>query len=397
MEKIRLRSNQFISRVSLNYQRDELTKLGADVRLLGLKGARGVGKTTLLLQYIKQEHGLNEDAVYVTLDDIYFSDNRLIDFAEKFYRTGGKFLYLDEVHKYPSWSVEIKNLYDLYPDLRIVFTGSSMLNIFQATADLSRRAIVTRLQGLSFRQFLALHHEIELPLISLESILHNANDIISDLPPDFKPYAYFQKYLTRGYYPFLREGETWFDERLSAVLQAVIEGDLLNFHHIDQQNLQKIYRILWVIASSPPLRPNISKLGERAELSRRTLLQYLHYLEQADLLNQLRSDRKGITTLQKPEKIYLENTNLLYNIAPTAFDRGAARETFVLNQLKNQHQVHYPEKGDLLVDRTYTLEIGGRKKTGQQIAGIKNAFILADDLDFAVGNKIPIWLVGLLY
>lgn len=364
---------------------------------MGIKGARGIGKTTLLVQHLKQTHGFDEKAIYLSLDDIYFLEYKLIDFVEVFYRNSGLFLYLDEVHKYPNWAIEIKNIYDTYSDIQIIFTGSSMLDIQQANADLSRRAIVYRMQGLSFRQFLQLKHNIKLPLLSLDSLLNQPNEIIANLPLSFKPYPFYRTYLQTGYYPFFMDRIEWFYDQLETTLKVVIESDFLRLQNIDVQNIPKIYKLLFAIATSPPFKPNIQRLSERTQVSRNALVQYFYYLEEADVLSLLQVEGKGLRKLQKPDKAYLENTNLLYMIAPTKLHLGMVRETFILNQLKMNHQVTYPKNGDFLVDETYTLEIGGASKSNKQIAGLENAFVVADDLDFAVGNKIPIWLFGLLY
>ena len=398
MEKLRLRSNQRIERTSMTYERDELKNIDWQVRLLGIKGARGIGKTTLLLQYIKQTHGFSEQAIYLSLDDIYFTENKLIDFVENFYRNGGLFLYLDEVHKYPNWEIEIKNIYDIYPDMKIVFTGSSMLEIHKSNADLSRRAIIFPLQGLSFRQFLNLKYSQNLSVYSLEEVLKNANDIIAHVQESIKPYPYFKEYLQWGYYPFFMEGNQWFFDKLEGIVKAVIESDFLILSNIDVKNIRKIYQFLLAIATSLPFTPNIQVLSDRTAITRQTLLHYIYYLEKADVLTLLQTQRTGITLLQKPEKIYLENTNLLYLFAPTSLNIGMVRETFVLNQLKAVATVHYPDAGgDILVNSNYNFEIGGKSKKKDQILGVPNSYIIADDWDYKVGNKIPIWLMGLLY
>jgi predicted AAA+ superfamily ATPase len=397
MEKLRIRSNERIKRISLDYQRDELSQFDWSLRLMGIKGARGIGKTTLLLQHLKQTHGLDEQAIYLSLDDIYFSDNKLIDFVEQFHQNGGLFLYLDEVHKYPDWAIEIKNIYDTYPDIKMVFTGSTMLEIHRANADLSRRAIIYRLQGLSFRQFVQLKSGIRLPAVTLEDILLKGNQIISDLPTQFKPYPFFKEYLQFGYYPFFLEGDQWFYDRLNATVKVVLESDFLFIQNIDIQNIRRIYKLLLAIATSPPFKPNIQRLSERTGIYRNTLVQYLYYLEQADVLSLLQIAGKGLRKLQKPDKIYLENTNLLYAFAPTQLHIGMVRETFVLNQLKMKYRVNYPLKGDFLIDEQYTLEVGGKSKTYRQVSKLENSFIIADELNYAIGNKIPIWLFGLMY
>ncbi len=397
MEKLRIRSNERIKRVSLSYQREEMQKIDWTPRLIGIKGARGIGKTTLLLQHLKQIHNFDERAIYLSLDDISFSENRLIDYVEEFYRQGGIYLYLDEVHKYPDWAIEIKNLCDIYPDLRMAFTGSAMLEIHRGNADLSRRAIVYRMQGLSFRQFLQLKYDTELPIVTLAEILQRPNDIIADLPREMKPYVFFKEYLQKGYYPFFVEGDDWFYDRLNAAVNVVIESDILLFQNININNIRRIRKLLLAIATSPPFKPNIQRLSERTGISRNTLVQYLYHLEGADILSLLQVAGKGLRKLQKPDKVYLENTNLLYAFAPTQLHVGMVRETFILNQLKENHNVDYPLTGDFLVDEEYLLEVGGPSKTAKQVKDEKNAYIVADNLDYAVGQKIPIWLFGLMY
>lgn len=397
MENLRTYSNERIIRTSTDYQRGELQTFDWDLRLMGVKGARGIGKTTLLLQHLKLTHGLVNEALYVSLDDIYFSDNRLVDVVQNFNRDGGKFLYVDEVHKYPDWAIEIKNIYDRYPNLNVVFTGSAMLEIQKANADLSRRAIIFDMQGLSFRQFAELKHNITLPCITLRDILFKGNEVIASISQEISPYPLFREYLRSGYYPFFTEGDKWFYDRLMAIVRVVVEIDLLFVQNIDIQNIRKIYKLLLLLSTSPPFTPNIQRLSERTGISRNSLVQYLYYLEEADILSLLQTSSKGMRRLQKPDKVYLENPNLLYAFGGENIQLGSLRETFVLNQLKVKHQVNFPDKGDFFVDDTYTLEVGGPSKGTSQISGVENAYIIADNWDFVVGNKIPIWLFGLLY
>ena len=272
-----------------------------------------------------------------------------------------------------------------------------MLEIQKGNVDLSRRAIMYNLQGLSFRQYLELKNITNIPIATLEDVLNNPNDIITTLPTDFKPYPFFREYLQTGYYPFFIEGIKWFYDRLNATVRVVIESDFLLLQNIEIQNIRKIFKLLLATSTSPPFKPNIQRLSERIGLTRNTLVQYLYYLEEADILSLLQVVGKGLRRLQKPDKVYLENSNLLYAFAPTQLHIGMVRETFVLNQLKSHYTVNYPLAGDFLVNEKYILEIGGQSKTLKQIAGKENGFIIADDLDFGVGQKIPIWLLGLLY
>ena len=397
MEKLRLRSNETIARTKTDFKRDFLARFDGKPRLFGIKGSRGVGKTTILLQHLQQTFSYREEAIYVSLDDIYFSENRLVDFITSFRRIGGKHIYLDEVHRYQNWAVEVKNIYDQYDDMELVFTGSSMLQLQEFSADLSRRAVILRLQGLSFREYVGLKHGINLPLLSLKDVLERANEIIGDLTREFLPYPYWQEYVTRGYYPFFTEGEQWYFDKLENTIQTVIVRDLAQFHGVEHNNVSKLYRLLYVIATSPPFKPNILKLSERLGIARNTLLRYIDQLCTAGVLQALHSGKKGLTSLQKPQKLYLENTNLIFTYHPSTDNWGNIRETVILNQLKNKHLVTYPKQGDFLVDETYLFEVGGAGKGKSQISGHPQSFIIADNLDFAVGNKIPIWLFGLLY
>ncbi|MEL7341417.1 MAG: AAA family ATPase, partial [Bacteroidota bacterium] len=264
-------------------------------------------------------------------------------------------------------------------------------------ADLSRRAIVRRIQGLSFRQYLALQNKLSLPICSLDDILTRPNEIIHSLPSDFLPYVYFKKYLQQGYYPFFKEGEEWYLDRLHAVIRAVIEADMVSLFSINTANIPKLLKLLYVIASSPPFKPNIQRLSERTDISRNTILQYLHYLAEADILSLLSFEGEGLSKLQKPEKIFLENPNLMFALHPNTSSVGAIREAFLFNQLKLSHRVSAAKIGDFLVDEQYHFEVGGKSKGFKQLHGVKNGYVVTDNLDFASNHKLPIWLFGLLY
>jgi predicted AAA+ superfamily ATPase len=272
-----------------------------------------------------------------------------------------------------------------------------MLDIVSANADLSRRTIVYKIPGLSFRQYLSIKKVITIKRVELHHLLHNANDIITTLPAEFKPYQHLRDYLVSGYYPFFLEGESWYTERLHAIIKAVIETDLVFTRQVDVGKIRSIHQLLYAIATSAPFKPNISKLAERLNISRNSVLQYFHHLKDASLINLLNSGNKGISVLQKPSKVYLDNSNLLYIIHPDTPNTGTIRETFVLNQLIHGYRVHYPEKGDFFVNDQYLLEVGGKNKGNRQIQGLDSAWVIADNLDFAVGNRIPLWLIGLLY
>lgn len=397
MESLRERYLQRLSFVQTDFIRSLASEIDWSSRLIGIKGARGVGKTTLILQYVKTHYGDSEEALYVNLDNIWFSSHRLYDLADQFVKRGGRHLFLDEVHKYPSWSQEIKNLYDDFPQLQIVFTGSSLLEILNARADLSRRAIVYEMQGLSFREYMGMYHKTELEKVTLEAVLNDHTAISREVLARTKPLKYFADYLRNGYYPFYLETPKQYYARLEEVVNMILEIELPLLRRMDIAYVQKIRQLLQIVASSAPFIPNVNKLSERIGISRQTLIADLYYLAEARLLSSIYKENDGISLLQKPNKIYLDNTNMAYVLAPDNTDMGNMRETFVINQLKYKHTVNYIDRGDVLVDRKYTLEIGGKRKTNQQIQGVENSYIVADDIEFGFGNKIPLWMFGLLY
>jgi len=369
-----------------------------DARLVGIRGARGVGKTTLLLQHIKQAFGDNLNAaLYVSLDNLWFAEHSLPELADTFVKRGGTHLFLDEVHKYPQWSQTIKNLYDDYPDLHIVFTGSSLLEILNARADLSRRAVVYTMQGLSFREFLNLQTGKHFPIFPLHEILQNHAALSTDVVGELHPFQYFPAYLQTGYYPYFLEGLDVYASRLEETVQMILEMELLQLRRVEIAYIPKLRQLLSIIAESAPFIPNISKLSDRIGLNRHTLLAYLQYLSDAKLTYSLYRDIHGITALQKPDKLYLENTNLMYLFKGIDTDTGNIRETFLANQLSYAHRLEFSGSGDFFVDGQYTIEVGGKSKTRRQIQGVPDAYIAADNLEYGNDRKIPLWLFGFLY
>jgi len=366
-------------------------------RLIGISGPRGSGKTTLILQSMKNRQFTDAEALYASLDDIYFADNPLVLMAEEFHRKGGKYLFLDEVHKYPNWSQELKNIYDNLPELQIVFTSSSALDIFKGTHDLSRRTLIYNLPGLSYREFLELRYGIEVPAYSIGQIFNEASEIVPVILDRFKPLQYFDEYMHHGYYPFFVEGERNYLDRLLNILNVVLESDLPTIFNIDYYSVIKMKKMLAVLARIVPYKPNIEKLARQTGTTRDTLLKYLFYLEKAEVVKWLSKDTFGINYLNKPDKLYLNNTNLMYAMNNDRPDKGTLRETFVLNQLSVKHKVSHPAKGDFLIDEKYLIEAGGASKGSKQVIGKENAFIVADDIEFPDGRKIPMWLFGFLY
>lgn len=366
-------------------------------RLIGIKGSRGTGKTTMLLQWLKQQNLSSEKAAYFSLDDLYFSNYTLKDTVRDFYKHGGKVLVLDEVHKYPSWSKEIKNIYDFYPDLKVVFTGSSIIDISKQQADLSRRALIYELPGLSFREYLSIRNTITLPPVKLEEMLQNPGDIKKLLPKDFRPLEHFKDYLKRGYYPFVMEDPESVHQRLNQLIRTIVEYDMAELKDFDIRNAKKMLQLIYIIAQQVPFKPNLSSLAEKSNIHRNSLNNYLHYLEQARIINLLYPQGNSVATLQKPEKIFLNNTNLQFSLAEENMEIGSVRETFFLSQLYPFYKINMPKQGDFIVNNKYTFEIGGKGKDRKQISGIKNSWLVKDDLEIPIGDALPLWMFGILY
>lgn len=366
-------------------------------RLIGVKGSRGIGKTTLLLQYLKINFEADNKALYISLDDLYFTTHKLYDLVENFHQKGGELIAIDEVHRYENWAIEIKNLYDDFPNLKIIFTGSSLLHIQYVKADLSRRAVVYEMPGLSFREFLEFENEIKLATYSLEEILENHTKISMEIIQKVKPLAQFSEYLQIGYYPFYKENKNVFQQKLSALILTVLEVDIAQFASLQISNIVYLKKLLAIISQSVPFKPNIKKLSERTGISPNTMKNYLKLLHDAELINLLYVEDKGIQSLAKPEKIYLNNTNLMHNLANENANIGNLRETFFFNQLVYQNKVKADTKADFYVNQKYHFEIGGKNKRQKQIKDLENAFVVKDDLEIGNGNVVPLWLFGFLY
>ena len=398
MEKLFEKFIQKLQLVSTHFTRNIIHEINWKTRLIGIKGARGIGKTTLLLQYIKLNHSNElEKTLYISLDSIWFSNNSLVDLVESFIKKGGKYLFLDEVHKYPNWSQEIKNIYDDYTDLQIVFTGSSLLEILNARADLSRRAIIYTMQGLSFREYIAIEKGINLPVINLDEVLNNHINISQQILKEIKPFVHFDSYLKMGYYPFYKEEKELFNQRLNEVVNMILEIELPLLRNLEIAYIHRIKQLLVLLTESVPFTPNITKISSKIGINRATLLAYLHYLEEAELTIHLNNESGGLSKLQKPTKLYLNNTNLMFILQNDSVNIGTLREIFFANQLKYKHTLSLPQFGDFLIDNKYIIEIGGKDKSFKQIEGIENAYVAADDIEFGFGNKIPLWLFGFLY
>lgn len=383
--------------INLDFKRSLMNEIQWESRLIGIKGARGVGKTTLLLQFIKEHLPINELTLYVSLDNIWFAENKLSKLVNDFVKKGGKYLFLDEVHKYPNWSQELKNIYDDYPELKVVFTGSSLLEVLNARADLSRRAVVYMLQGLSYREYLEIKLGVKLPKLELDDLVKNHLELAKEFNRLINPLQYFEEYLKTGYFPYFLEVPSLYYHRIEEVINMIIEIELPLLRKVDSTYISKLKQLLQIIAESVPFIPNVSKLSERIGINRNTFTAYLHYLQEANLTRNLYKDAHGISLLQKPDKIYLENTNFQYALAPRNTVIGSIRETFLVNQLSYQYQVEYANQGDFLINRSYTIEVGGKGKAKKQILGIDKSYIASDNIEYGTGNKIPLWMFGFLY
>jgi predicted AAA+ superfamily ATPase len=397
MERLIEKSNSKRNRVSMKFKRYLFDEIDWKSRLIGIKGARGTGKTTLMLQRMRSMPGGSSIAVYISMDDIYFSAQNLVDFADYFVKHGGKYLFIDEVHKYKEWSRELKNIYDDHEELSIVFTSSSALEIYKAESDLSRRAIIYDLNELSLREYIALIHDIMIPAFRLPDILLRHSEICIDIIRKVKPLVMFDEYNRYGAYPFITEGRTRYYERVETIINMIIENDLQSIVRIEYQTIIKIKKLLYVLAGIVPFKPNIAELSRKIGTSRDLLCKYLDLLERANLISQLRSDNSGMSYMAKPEKIFLRNPVLMFALNEDNANTGTIRETFFLSQLMCRHKVLFSGTGDFKIDNKYIIEVGGPNKTREQIKGIKNSYIAADGIEYGFKDKIPLWLFGFVY
>lgn len=369
--------------------RYKYNEIGWEGRAFGLVGPRGVGKSTMLLQYIKQNLNVT-DTLYVSADQLYFASHTLIDLADSFYKMGGKHLFIDEIHKYDGWSAEVKQIFDSYSDLQLVISGSSILDITKGMADLSRRIPIYEMQGLSFREYLHLFHGIKMDVVSMADFLRHDYAI----PGLEHPLPLFNDYLRRGYYPFGKD--VAFDIELAQVVAQTMESDIPMYLNANVSVGRKLKQLLMVVAESVPFKPVMQKIADVTGISRNYIQDYLMYMERAGMIAQLRDALGGIRGLGKIEKVYLDNTNLIYVLAPKRADIGNVRETFFMNQMRVVGDVMCSPVSDFLVDGM-TFEIGGRKKGQKQIAEVENGYVVKDDIEAGYANVIPLWAFGLLY
>ena len=380
-----------LEQVTTGFKRYMYGKLPWEARLVGLMGPRGVGKSTMVLQHIKEQTPeVAAKSLYVSADHSYFLTHSLAETAAQFVREGGQWLYIDEVHKYGNWSIELKQIYDQHPELHVMFTGSSILDIMEGQADLSRRVLLFAMQGLSFREYLEMFHGIVTPVRSLEDVLHGSVEVEGLA----HPLPLFAQYLREGYYPFSKEG--FFLQRLQQVIQFTMEYDIPQFANMTAATGKKLYRMLGIIASNVPYKPEATSLAAEIGVSRNDIPAYLLYMEKAGMIGQLRDQTGGMRGLGKTEKVYLDNTNLIYAMAAENANVGNVRETFFYNQTRLTQPVTSSKVSDFEIGQ-YTFEVGGKKKGKKQIKDVENGYIVRDNIEHAADNFVPLWAFGLLY
>jgi hypothetical protein len=397
MLEILFRKQEYIYKkiADIEYKRYFFKSVDFNEKLIGLIGARGIGKTTFLLQYLSSLDIEDEKKLYFSVDSIITSNMKLFEIAEDFYNLGGKVLVIDEIHKYKDFEIELKEIYD-FLDLHVIFSGSSALMLEHKKADLSRRAMIYRLKGLSFREFLELKLQKSFESFSLEDILKNHLKIAKDIAKEIKPLEHFKEYLKVGYYPFYFESKESYCIKLEETINTVIESDLPIIFNIEPANIQKLKQLTAYICASKPYELNLTALAQKIGINRKTLYLYIHYLSLGNIFVRLDAHGKGDTVFSKPAKLYLNNPNL-NNCYCEGSEVGTIREEFFIGMLSQNHKLSYPKYGDFMVNEKFLFEVGGKDKSFKQIKDIPNSFVVADDIEIGFKNKIPLWLFGFLY
>lgn len=385
-----------IAKIDLRFKRYLYSQINWKARIISIKGARGVGKTTLLLQHILENYEDIDQTLYASLDNLWFATHSLMDLVDWADRHGISRLYLDEVHRYEGWSQALKNIYDDYPDISIVYTSSSLLVLDNATVDMSRRQTPYTLYGLSFREYLELEGIFKTEVIPLDDILEHHVKKAMDIVASIKVAPLFEAYLSHGYYPFYRESLEDFPSRLRETVTVVIDSDLPAVENVTYETLQKAKKLLMIISEHVPFEPNMSALWRQLSTDNESGLKMLYALDKAQVLALLTAKTKNYKSLTKPDKIFLGNPNLMHALCPKV-DKGNERETFFISQLRVLHDVHYPKQGDFFIDDRYLFEVGGKGKTFEQIADLPDSYLAVDDTEVGSGSRIPLWLFGFLY
>lgn len=385
-----------IAKVDLRFKRYIYNQINWKARIISIKGARGVGKTTLLLQHILENNEDIDQTLYVSLDNLWFATHSLMELVDWADRHGISRLYLDEVHRYEGWSQVLKNIYDDYPDMSIVYTSSSLLVLDNATVDMSRRQTLYTLYGLSFREYLELEDIFKTEAIPLDDVLTHHVKKAMNIVGSIKVAPLFEAYLSHGYYPFYRESLDDFPSRLRETVTVVIDSDLPAVENVTYETLQKVKKLLMIISEHVPFEPNMSELWRQLSTDNESGLKMLYALDKAQVLSLLTAKTRNYKSLTKPDKVFLGNPNLMHVLCPKV-DKGNERETFFISQLRVLHDVRYPKQGDFLIDNKFLFEVGGKKKSFEQIADITDSYLAVDDTEVGSGNRIPLWLFGFLY
>jgi len=388
-------SNRNILNTKTTFKRYMHSQFDMDDKLIGIIGARGVGKTTFILQYLKSLDISNDKKLYISADHFEVIKYSLYEIVEEFYKIGGKIVAIDEIHKYPNFQLELKSIYDTF-DIKVIFSGSSALQLENAKVDLSRRAYLYKVPGMSFREFIEYETNISFSTFTLEDILTNHINIAYEINEKIKPFEYFKNYLEYGYYPFYKQNKNHYTQKLQETINIVLESDLSYVFNVESKNIFKLKKLLLSLCQSAPYELNITKLAQKIEINRNTLYSYLHYLEAGSIIKMIKQKSKGDGILNKPEKLYLNNTNLNASFCHNS-NIGTIRETFFTSQISQRYLINYSKIGDFIINDTYTVELGGKDKKFNQIKDVENSFVIADDIEVGFRNKIPLWLFGFLY
>ena len=389
-------STRRINMAPVAFHRYLFNQIDWNNRLIGIKGPKGSGKSTLICQHIKEQMPDKSSVLYVSLDNLWFATHDVRDLVEYHYTHGGKYIFLDEVHYFPLWQRLVKNIYDDYPDLNIVFSGSSMLKLDSGEADLSRRLQSYTLNGMSFREYLIYEGLCKTDPLTLDDLLAHHLDIAMEISSQFKVLQAFEKYCVLGYYPFYKEAMKSFEQRLTSVVNQILESDYPAIEDVSFSTIQKTRKMLMLLAETVPQKVNMSQLFRELETDRNQGLKMLSVLQRGGLINLLNDDTKSLNKMSKPEKIFLNNTNLMHALS-TQINIGTLRETFFLNQTSTCHAVCYPNHGDFLIDHKYLFEVGGPSKNFEQIKDIPDSYLAIDGIETGSRNRIPLWMFGLLY
>ncbi len=397
MNNLKKKSTALANSVPIHFQRDIVKRINWKHRLIGIIGSRGVGKTTLLLQRVKLAHNLGSESIFVSLDDLYFSEHSLFQFAQDFRNRGGSWLYIDDVHKYANWSYEMKRVYNELPDLHVVFAGASVIDLLKQDSEFCRNVVTYNMFGMSFREYLCFRGVSEISPFTLEYLLENHNTIATELAKQFKPLFYLEGYLWDGFYPSLNLNDNEKQRWIEATAMQILESDISHMEGYDPRKLSKLKQLLFIVAQELPHKPNIVKLSERVGIHRNTLVAYFFHLEKAKLLQLLYPSGSIISIMQKPQRVFLGNTALTHVLSEKEPDPEVTNQTFFMSQLAALHSVRKPKQGQFEVDGRWVFDLSATRRITKTIRSNPNGYVATDGLEVGNGKIIPLWMFGLLY